>query len=144
MNAARHFVDRHAIGCHRVPNADKPDLDVPANDLGRIRGAELVAYPLVRRFELQMMIAIPAIGAIGRTREAVQFDFIVSLDEALAVDQTHHDPDREGAAAESKAKQFVIVVAIVAAGKFIEGYHIAPQAETESTAEDRHRLERRR
>ena len=143
MNAAGHFVDRHAVGGNRVPNADEPDLDVPANLPGRVVRTELVAEPLVGRFQPQIVIAIPAIGAVGRTREAMQFGFVIGFDQPLAVDQPHHDPDREGTAAEAEAEQFVVLVAIVPAGKLVERDDVAAQAETERTAEDRHRLERR-
>ena len=105
--------------------------------------SELVADPLIGRFKLQMMVAVPAIGAVGRTRQAVEFGFIVGFDEPLAVDQPHHDPDREGAAAESETEQFVVGIAIVAAGEFVEGDDVAPEAETERATEDRHRFERR-
>ena len=105
--------------------------------------AELVADPLIGRFKLQIMVAVPAIGAVGRACQAVEFGLVVGLDEPLAVDQPHHDPDREGAAAEAEAEQFVVGIAIVAAGEFVEGDDVAPQAETESAAEDGHWLERR-
>src|SRR4030081_133320 len=90
-----------------------------------------------------MVVTMPAIGAIGRTRQTVEFGFTVSLDEALAVDHSHYDPDREGAAAEAEAEQLVVLIAIIAAGEFVERDDVAPQAETERAAEDRHRLERR-
>src|SRR3979409_576282 len=113
---------------------DKPDLDVLANLLRRIVRAELVADPLVRRFQLQMRVAVPAIGAVGRTRQAVEFSLVIGLDQTLADDHPHQDSDREGAAAEAKAEQLIAIVAIVAAGKFVERDDVAPQADPERAA----------
>ena len=141
MDSPAHFIDRHAVGRNRIPNADEPDLDVSADPLRRILRTELVANPLIGRFELQIVIAVPAIGAIGRACQAVELGLVIGLDETLAVDEAHHDPDREGPAAEAEAEQFVVGIAIVAAGKFVEGDDVAPQAETESAAEHGHWLE---
>src|SRR6516225_4027290 len=141
MDAAGHLVDRHAVGRNGIPDADEPDPDIAANADRRIVRPELVADPLVWTFQLKMLVALAAIGAVGRTGKTVKLGFVVSPDEPLAVDHSHHDADGEGAAAEAKAEQFVIGVAIIPAGKLVERDDVAAEAKTERAAEQRERLE---
>src|SRR6202163_2414485 len=89
------------------------------------------------------MIPLAAVLAVGGTGLPIELCLIFRLHQTLVDDQAHDNADRERAAAEAKAEQFIVVLAIVAAGEFVEGNDIALQAEAERAAEDRHRLERR-
>src|ERR1700675_1263043 len=88
VNAAGHFVDRHAVGGDGVPDPDEPDPDVLAHFLWWKMRPEFFSDPLVGPFDLQIMVAIPPIGTIGGTGQTMKFGFVVSFDETLAVDQT--------------------------------------------------------
>jgi hypothetical protein len=142
MDAAGHLFDRHAVSCDRVPDADEADLDILADSGGRIAGAKFVPYPLVGTLQFEIPVAIPAIGPVGRLGQAIEFGFVIGRDEPLAVDQPHHDPDRERTAAETEAEQLIVLVAIIAACKFIQRDDVAPEAEAEGAAQNGPRLER--
>ncbi len=144
-NAAGHLIERRAIGGDRVPHTDEVDLvHRPIVGLIVILRQEQVAKRAEEILDVpDRMIPLPAVLAVGGTRLPVELGLIVRLHQALIDDQAHDNTDRERAAAESKAVQFFVVFAIVAAGEFVEGDDVALQAETERAAEDRHRLERR-
>ena len=89
----------------------------------------------------ERVIALAAIGAIGRMRLAVQFALAVSGDQPLIEDQAHHHTDGETAAAEAEAEQFVIGIPPVAASEFVEIDDVALQTEAERAAEYGKRLE---
>src|ERR1700738_702625 len=146
-HAAGHLVQWQAIGGHRVPDPHETDvLDwaiVALVILDRQQRITDRAIPILGVPGPSCMVALATIFPVGGDRLLIEFGFTLGGDKALIENQPDHDPNREGAAAESEAVDIVVFVLVVAADEFVDVDHIALQAEAERAAEDRPRLERR-
>src|SRR5689334_20073250 len=145
-DAARHFVQRRAIGGHRVPHADKMNLrNPPVFAVVVFVAEEDVADGSKESLDTKhRVVTLASVLAIGGMGPAIKFGFVLRSHEALAEDQPTHDADREGAAAEAEPEKTIVVAAIVAAGELVDIDDVALQSEPERPAENSPRLERRR
>ena len=151
VDAARHLLDRAAIGRDRVPHAHEVDgLDFdPPSGLQSARSPpqrrDCVAEETKRlhdephrHVEAAPIDTVRRQGITGELRLAA-----VAGDQAHARDHPRDDADGEGAAAEAKAED-AVARAVVPAGVAIEVEHVALEAEAEDAAEHGQRAERRR
>ena len=145
LNAAGHFVDRHAVGGNRVPDPDEVNFFDRAI-VGRVvilrqtdiadRAEEILDVP-------ESVIPLAPILPVGGVSFLVEFRFALGRHQALIEHETYDDADRKGTPAETKSVDVIVRVAKIAAGKFVNFDYVAFQAITECAAENGQRLERR-
>lgn len=145
-DAARHLVQRRAVGGDRIPHADEMDFrHLPVLVLVVVVAQEQVADPAENFLDAEDgVVALAPVGAVGGARLVVELLLVARRDQALVEDQAADDAHGEGAAAEAEAEEAVAVVAIVTAGEFVDVDDVALQPDAEGAGEDRPRLERGR
>src|ERR1035437_6273808 len=157
----RHFqlIDRHSISIDGVPNTEEWHIDEPLLDrvvmaIGEIDHRGLLAAfaavswlthdPVIRHHVSPRcaQLKIAPIGFVSHLYGFAQFGFAVRLrlHDPTFADQAHHQPDGEGAAAETEAVNLIAHV-VVAANEGVEVFGVLPDADTERLAKRGDRLE---
>src|SRR6266568_7898484 len=139
-HTARHFIDRQTISRDRVPQPKEPnDRHIAIRRDFGFRQRLLAKY-LADRLENEAPISVEmplVIGAIGALSPLVQLGFRHpgSTDETLIEDETDGDPDGKCAATETKTKDLVTLVSVVAASELVERDYISAQTDAERATE---------
>src|SRR3569833_2270733 len=137
--SAGHFIDRKPVSGDRVPKPEKADaVDRPViGGCGR-RWRCIVA---VEYLPPDGVIFSAVIVFVCGSRQPIQIDLIVGLDEALVENEAYHHSNGEGAAAKAKPKYLVFVAPVIPADEFVDVDDIPFQAVAESAPKHRERFE---